>query len=316
VTLWVKSLDIMRDLRPNHLVPGHTRPLEGEAIILETLTNYRDAIQFVHDQTIRHINAGLTPEEIVGKVKLPPHLAYQPYLQEYYGTVEWSVKAIFNGYLGWFGGNATDLFPLQPKERAKRFTALAGGRENLLKAADAAFETGDCQWALELADQLLILDPDMPEAVSLRAASLECLGEKQITATARNYYLTQSLEAENKLTIGKASVNHPEFLHSIPVAAIFNAMAVNLNPEKSADVDQVIGFRFPDTDEAYTVHVRRGVAEIQPRFPQNPDITVTVNSNIWKEIAAGLRNPAVAIIRDLEVEGGTINLIRFLTLFK
>ncbi len=86
--------------------------------------------------------------------------------------------------------------------------------------------------------------------------------------------------------------------------------------EKSADVDQVLGFRFPDTDEAYTVHVRRGVAEIQPRFPQNPDITVTVNSNTWKEIAAGLRNPAVAIIRDLDVEGGTINLIRFLNLFK
>lgn len=316
VTLWVKSLDIMRDLRPKYLVPGHTRPLEGEALIYETLTNYRDAIQFIHDQTIRHMNAGLTPEEIVEKVKLPPHLANQPYLQEYYGTVEWSVKAIFNGYLGWFGGNATDLFPLPPKERAERFAALAGGTESLLRHADQAAARGDDQWALELADHLLRLDPAMDAAAAIRAASLKNLGEKQITATARNYYLTQALESEGRLTIGTASVNHPDFIRKIPLSAIFSAMAVNLNPEKSADVDQVLGFRFPDTDEAYTVHVRRGVAEIRPYFPEDPDITVTVDAHTWKEIVAGLRNPAVAVIRDLNVEGGTINLVRFLDLFK
>lgn len=316
VTLWVKSLDIMRDLRPKYLVPHHTRPIAGEEIIYETLTNYRDAIQFVHDQTIRHMNAGYTPEEIVEKVKMPPHLAGQPYLQEYYGTVEWSVRAIFNGYLGWFGGNAADLFPLPLQERAERFAALAGGEENLLRHAKEAAAKGDDQWALELADQLLRLDPEWSEAAAIRAASLRRLGEKQIAATARNYYLTQALEADGTLEIGTTSVNHPEFLHSVPLAAIFNSMAVNLNPEKSADVDQVMGFRFPDTKEGYTVHVRRGVAEIRPQFPEDPDITVTVNSNDWKEIAAGLRNPAIAVVRDLEVEGGTINLVRFLNLFK
>ncbi len=316
VTLWVKSLDIMRDLRPKYLVPHHTRPIVGEDLIYETLTNYRDAIQFVHDQTIRHMNAGLTPEEIVEKVKLPAHLANQPYLQEYYGTVEWSVKAIFNGYLGWFGGNATDLFPLPPKDRAERFAALAGGEENLLRHAEEAAAQGDDQWALELADQLLRLDPAMDRAVAIRAASLKRLGEKQIAATARNYYLTQSLEAEGRLAIGAASVNHPDFIRKIPLSAIFSAMTVNLNSEKSVDVDQVLGFRFPDTGEAYTVHVRRGIAEIRPYFPENPDITVSVDSNVWREIVAGLRNPAVSVIRDLEVEGGTINLVRFLNFFK
>ena len=40
--------------------------------------------------------------EIAEKVVLPPHLANHPYLIEYYGTVEWSVKAVYHGYLGWF----------------------------------------------------------------------------------------------------------------------------------------------------------------------------------------------------------------------
>jgi alkyl sulfatase BDS1-like metallo-beta-lactamase superfamily hydrolase len=93
-------------------------------------------------------------------------------------------------------------------------------------------------------------------------------------------------------------------------------MAVKLNPEKSADVNTVAGFRFPDTGEAFTVHVRRGVAEIQPQFPKNPDISVTVDSGVWKEIAAGMRSPALAILKDMKKEGGILNLIKFLKLFK
>ena len=56
VTQWVKSLDTMRELKAEYLVPHHTRPLTGADTIYETLTNYRDAIQFVHDQTIRLMN--------------------------------------------------------------------------------------------------------------------------------------------------------------------------------------------------------------------------------------------------------------------
>ena len=82
------------------------------------LIKYRDAIQFVHDQTVRWMNKvinslittlsdqadpkGWSVREIAEKVVLPPHLATHPYLIEYYGTVEWSVKAVYHGYLGWF----------------------------------------------------------------------------------------------------------------------------------------------------------------------------------------------------------------------
>ena len=43
--LWVKAVDLMRRLKPDTLVPQHTRPLEGSEVIMETLTAYRDAIQ-------------------------------------------------------------------------------------------------------------------------------------------------------------------------------------------------------------------------------------------------------------------------------
>jgi alkyl sulfatase BDS1-like metallo-beta-lactamase superfamily hydrolase len=317
VNRWVTSIDKMRALRPEHLIPGHTRPLTGEDRIYETLTNYRDAIQYVHDQTIRHMNLGLTPDEIVERVKLPTHLANLPYLHEYYGTVAWSVRAVYNGYIGWFDGNPSNLFPLSPLERARRFAGIVGGKESILKEAEKAVVGGDYQWALELVDYVLGLEPGMKKAQNLKARALRALGEGQITATARNYYLTRALELEGTLFIGEQEIRDRDLVHSIPLAAIFNAMAVSLNAEKSADVERVVGFRFPDTGDAFTVHVRRGVAEIQQRLSENPDNTVTVNSLVWKEIVAGMRSPALALVKgDISIEGGTFELVKFLALFK
>jgi alkyl sulfatase BDS1-like metallo-beta-lactamase superfamily hydrolase len=316
VMRWVKSLDRMRALQAEYLIPQHTRPIVGAQEIYAALTDYRDAIQFVHDQTIRWMNRGLPPEAIVERVRLPAHLAAQPYLQEYYGTVAWSVRAIFDGYLGWFGGNATDLFPLGQQARAERLAALAGGPTALLDHARKALAAGDYQWSLELADQLLQLDQSASDVQQIKADALNALGARQMAATARNYYLTQALEAEGKLTIGSLKIGDPQLIHTVPLAAIFEGMAVKLDPEKSAGVDMVAGFRFPDTGEAYTVHVRRGVAEIRPEFPDNPAIVISVNSNVWKEIAAGVRNPAVALVTEMDKEGGTLNIVRFLGLFK
>ena len=107
VQKWAASLDKIRALDAEFLVPSHTRPLSGRERIHDTLTDYRDAIQYVHDQTLRHMNKGLTPDQIVERVQLPPHLAESLWLQEFYGKVSWSVRSVFDGYLGWFDGNPT-----------------------------------------------------------------------------------------------------------------------------------------------------------------------------------------------------------------
>ena len=59
-TSWIKAIDLMRGLKPNIMVPQHTRPVAGEEVIKEILTAYRDGIQFVRDQTIRYMNKGLS----------------------------------------------------------------------------------------------------------------------------------------------------------------------------------------------------------------------------------------------------------------
>jgi alkyl sulfatase BDS1-like metallo-beta-lactamase superfamily hydrolase len=315
----VFKLDRMRELRPEHLVPSHTRPISGADRIQAVLTDYRDAIQFVHDQTIRGINRGLTPDEIAADLELPAHLKESPYLQPFYGTVEWSARSVFSGYLGWFDGDAAHLAPLAPREKAARMAALAAGGGSLLDAARTALEGDDPRWAAELADHAVALDPEDGEARGVLSAALRRLGETHPSANGRHYYLTQALEAEGAVEISDPDPSSfpLEILHGLPLSGILRAMSVNLDPEKSAEVDTVVGFRFPDVDESWTIHVRRGVAEIQPRFPKAPEITVSVDSTVWKELLAGLRNPALTLASsEVQVEGSTLELVSFLSLFR
>lgn len=189
---WILALQKIIDREPNAVVGGHTRPVIGRDTVREVLTNYRDAIQFVFDKTIEGMNKGLGPDALVDYVKLPEKFAKLDYLQPYYGNVEWSVRGIFSGYLGWFDGNATNLFPLSAPEEASRVARLAGGSAALTRRAKKAFASKDYQWAAQLCDYLLALDPDDKRAMLLKADAFDNLADQLLTATGRNYYLTSA----------------------------------------------------------------------------------------------------------------------------
>ncbi len=105
-------------------IPGHTTPIVGSEAVRQALTDYRDAIQFVHDQTVRYINKGMHPDEIAQRVKLPEHIARQSYLNPIYGTVPWSVKGLYSGYVGWFSHDVVELSSLTPREEGRRMVDL------------------------------------------------------------------------------------------------------------------------------------------------------------------------------------------------
>jgi len=187
---WIASLGLMVDLGADDLVPGHTRPVLGSANVRAALTSYRDGIKSVLDQTLEGMRKGERPDELVQHVALPPVLAGSPYLQEFYGTVAWSVRAIYAEYAGWFDGNPTKLFPLPERDRAARVVELAGGRQQVLSRARRALADKDFQWAAELTDAVLAIDEGNLDAKRLKAAALSELGERQISALARNFYLS------------------------------------------------------------------------------------------------------------------------------
>lgn len=194
---WYESLAKMIAEQPAYLVPSHTRPILGADNVSSALTAYHDGVKSVYDQTMAGINQGLRPDELVELVKLPAELADNPYLQEFYGTVPWAVRVIYSFHLGWFDGNATNLFPLSNKDRAQRLIELGGGEASVLQTSQQALLDQEHQWAAELADYLLLVDENSREAMLVKANALRALGAQQISANARNWYLTSAIALEN-----------------------------------------------------------------------------------------------------------------------
>jgi len=283
---WAASIDKMRYLDPEIVIPSHTKPIRQKDTVQKILTDYRDAIQFVHDQTIRNINLGLMPDEIAEKVILPEHLSKSPYLKEFYGRVDWSVKSVFNGYLGFFDGNPSTLLPLDLKEKAEKMAALAGGFDALLASATSAYANSEYQWALELTDFLLKLNTEHEKTKEIRYNALRMLGEQSSNPNARHYYLTTALELKG-LEIKNEAVTS-KVASQLTLRSIFDGMAVSLIPEKSIHVTKKVNFYFPDIEESWSVQVRKGIAEIQSFKIKDAAISIEMNSNDWKNLATGV----------------------------
>ena len=180
---WVDSLSLMADLQPEILAPGHTRVVFGAEQVCEVLTTTRDAILHVMRETANGMDKGLSLDDICATICLPDKLADKPWLQEFYGRVDWSARAFATGILGWYDGNPTNLTTISSKERAGEMAKLAGGIDALMKTAK---ETDNAHWALELCDHLLALGEDVE---LLKVERLEALAQIEINATARNSYI-------------------------------------------------------------------------------------------------------------------------------
>ncbi|HJP20556.1 MAG TPA: alkyl sulfatase dimerization domain-containing protein [Alphaproteobacteria bacterium] len=318
VMQWVESLDRMRSLEPEILVPSHTRPVVGRKRVAEILTAYRDAIQFVHDQTVRGINRGLTPDEIVAAVRLPRHLAEHPWLIEHYGTVAWSVRAVYGGYLGWFGGDAVTLEPLPPVERSKRLMAAFAAGRSLPDQARAALAAGEPQWAAELARHWLRAEPEAAAASALLSQALEAKARDHINPNARHWYLTQAREVRGELEIERPdpSALPDDMLLSLPIDGFLAGMTTRLNAEEALETDTRVQFDFSDLGRRFTMHVRRGVAELSEGGAGQADIRIATTSATWKRIVTKKRNPALAYAADeIDLDGGLVAVVKFLALF-
>ena len=128
---WFKSIDKhLRPLPAEFMIPSHGRPAAGKAEVAKILRDYRDAISYVYDQTLRGMNLGLLPDDLVQRVELPAAWTGSEWLSDFYGGVPHSVREIYVGELGWFDGDPTTLAPLHPKESSTRYIALMGGRDD------------------------------------------------------------------------------------------------------------------------------------------------------------------------------------------
>jgi alkyl sulfatase BDS1-like metallo-beta-lactamase superfamily hydrolase len=169
---YVDSLERLLALDAELVLPGHFEPVRGRDEVRRQLTRLRDAVRFVHDRTVAGMNAGRDLFSLMREIRLPPELA----LDEQYGRVEWGVRAIWEGYAGWFRyESTTELYAVPPSSVHPEIAALAGGPGALAQAAQKRVAAGQPLEALHLVDIALAAEPANRAALSAKQAALRLL---------------------------------------------------------------------------------------------------------------------------------------------
>ncbi len=284
VEAWIDSLDRMRRLSPapECLILGHTAPIVGADRIQQLLTDYRDAIAFVHDSVVRGINAHKTPAQLVEEIRLPSRLAEHDYLMESYGTVRGAVRGIYDGYLGWYDGNAAHLDSLPQREVAERLLPHFGGRTGALATLEAAVAKGDWRWAEWLGDHLHALDPDDQRVKELLAESVARLGDQEPNALMRSWRLSDAAELRGTYRDPKKLKLQAATIANVPIETLIAVFPSRVDPLRSEKVNLAIGFDFTDTGRQFTFTIRQGVGEVAPLLNPKTDLTVRTTEENFK----------------------------------
>jgi len=295
---WYTSLEKMMALEPEILIPSHGTPINGQEEILRVLSNYRDAIKYVHDQMMRNLNSGNSPLEAARKIKLPENLAQDPHLFELYGTIEWSARNLFNGYFGWFDGNPTNLYPFTKEEYSEKLLTLIP-EEQLISELDNALAEEDSQWALYISDLLINSGKGNEQILAKKAAALKNLGDSAYNPNAVSFYRSSYAELTNstsdKVFITGDSQIEPNLLGQLDVLMFLETMAIRLDPSKVAGIADARYIKFTDLDEVWKLRLENSVFTYE-KVSSMVEYDIEMSSLTFKSLVTGTINPITGIL--------------------
>lgn len=268
----------------------HHWPRWGKDRIVDHLERHRDMYRYLHDQTLRLANRGLTPVEIAAEVQLPPSLARTWSCRGHYGTVSHNVRAVYQRYLGFFDGNPAHLDPLPPVEAARRYAHLAGGIEPLLAQAQSAFEQGEYRWAAELCCHAVFAEPDNGRARELHAQALVQLGYQSESAVWRNLYLVGARELRQGPPPGLRAprIASADIARALSIEQLWDALGARLDGPRAWDRDLTIAWHFTDIEERWTVTVRNGaLSSVAGKLASDAQAAVTLTRAAFDAVMLG-----------------------------
>ena len=216
--------------RTDILIGQHHWPTWGRSKVRAYLESQRDIYKYVHDQTVRLMNHGLTPVEISEQLDLPPGLDQNWSVRGYYGTVSHDSKAVYQRYLSWYDANPANLNPLPRGKTALKTIEYMGGSSAVLERARKDFEDGNYRWVAQVLSHLVFAEPRNLPGRALLADAFEQLGYQAESASWRNAYLygTQELRKGVK-QLGPRRILGPGILAGVTTGSLFDFMAIRLN---------------------------------------------------------------------------------------
>lgn len=301
VTRYLDSTAKVLELAPELLITGHGAPIEGAPLIAQCVTRLRDAVSYVHDETLKGINAGADVFQLMRDIRLPPQLR----VGEAYGRVAWCVRTIWESYLGWFHAQAThELYPTQPRDLYADLARLAGPQA-LLGLAREKLATDPAASTL-LCDMALAGSGDGASAADAWRLHIEAHRRLLDEAAARdNFWLSgwlrhQIARAERaleELADGASSVAPRRGA----VAELFGKLPAHFRPAAAVGVDATIQFNVSD-GSVWTVIVRDQACHVEREAAPRPDCIIHIGEKELVGLMCGTLSPLRAAF------GGNIRL--------
>jgi glyoxylase-like metal-dependent hydrolase (beta-lactamase superfamily II) len=191
---YIKALEKALSLEPEILLPGHDEPVLGKGLIRRKLSEYRDAIRYVHDEVVKGMNQGKDVFTLMREIKLPPASK----VGQFYGRVSWSVRGIFEGYAGWFDENPANMYEQPPASVYREIAGLCGSAALVAKAGEL-LKNGNEVGVLHLTDVALAAAADNQAALEIRLQALKQLRAKSRNGIERNWLTYGIGQAEQQL---------------------------------------------------------------------------------------------------------------------
>jgi alkyl sulfatase BDS1-like metallo-beta-lactamase superfamily hydrolase len=253
----------------------HTWPVFGNDNVVAFLEGQRDMYKYIHDQSLRLANQGLTPLEAAEIVRLPDAIGQKWPNRYYHGGLHHNVRAVFHKELGFWDGDPATILPLLPADNAARHVALIG-RKKILAEGRKAIEAADYRWAVQLLHHLVFADPDDTEARLLQADAYEQLGYQQEVPQYRAIFLTAAKELREGIAkLGQLNTDTLDTILAMPIDLLFDFMAVHVIGDKAAAIDIRLNVTFDDTGDEWTMWIRNGVLNARRGHADEVQLTIT-----------------------------------------
>jgi alkyl sulfatase BDS1-like metallo-beta-lactamase superfamily hydrolase len=297
---------------------SHHWPRWGNADVQDFLRLQRDLYRWMHDQTLRFANHGMTQLEIAEHVQLPEEFLAQGHTRGFYGDLVHNVKAVYQRYLSWYDGNPSHLHPHPPTEAGRRYVAFMGGIEVLLTKAQASFDQGDYRWVAEVVNHAVFAHPEHAGARELLAATYEQLGYQSQSATFRNAYLTGAMELREGPPT-RAAATASGLISSLQPNHVFDLIGTRLRAEDLGGARGTAMIHFTDRAEFWIVEVsHRAFSAIQVEDQggvsnvDEPDVTLSLPLPTLLELFARRKTAADVFgsgLATIEGDVATIEMI-------
>jgi alkyl sulfatase BDS1-like metallo-beta-lactamase superfamily hydrolase len=282
------------------LINQHQWPVWGNARVRTALENHRDLYKYVHDQSLRMMNSGMTPAEISAALTMPPGLERDWSLRGYYGTLSQDAHAVYQRYSGWYDGNPAHLDPMPPVEEARKTIAYMGGADAAIARAREDFKAGNYRWVAQVMDKVVFADPSNKDARALAADAFEQMGYLAEAAPWRNSYLlaAQKLRGQVAAPGRPTSGISPEILHAMTAREMFDYLGTRIDGRRDLVPKLVINWRFTDTKETLVSTLQHGaLTAIAGKADPKAVATVVTSRAALEPVILGQKPLADAIIQ-------------------